>query len=49
MIVITVARKPLVGTVAKNVLEHNGFRDSLGGGMETTGETIWWRRKMETP
>ncbi len=22
---------------------HNGLRDSLGGGIESVGETIWWR------
>jgi len=34
---------------ATAVAEHNGIRESLGGGIEVFGEIVWWRRKIELP
>lgn len=28
-------------------VEHDGIRESLGGGLEAYGEVIWWRRVVE--
>ena len=30
---------------ASAVVAHDGQRASLGGGLSSKGETIWWRRK----
>jgi hypothetical protein len=27
-------------------VEHNGLRESLGGGLEEYGEVVWWRRAV---
>ena len=30
---------------ASCVVQHDGMRESLGGGLECVGETIWWRSR----
>jgi hypothetical protein len=29
-------------------VEHDGMRESLGGGLRAQGETIWWRRPVRS-